>query len=451
MSVRLLKSQRQLQRIMNGLTNACLRVRACTKRILDSEHTQHTPTKSILILHKTIIFVVKKSTTMTIINKLGPLLGALLLLTMVLESSAFTTNTPLPSPLNVRQNMRRFSSIADQDSSTLPDHMASSLQQREPSDIMLGNIMGATDEVKTASRLPWLFMVVALLQTQLFKSGNVGAETFALSTVSTTLLRSSRGARWFSAQQLLAVGVLSWQVLSNIGNVVSWMQMTGSALSVWYMGCLATSPIYTKSLTSALIGFTGDTAAQFIEERLRARKEGTPSQFRGRYDRRRGLANVSYGIFVTGPLLHFAYNFLETLIPVSGAATGLAASLAALCQVLIDDFIFDGLFVGLMFVTTGLGEGYKMRDIAKQFRKDYVGAVKTSWSTSVLLMPLEFVLFRFFPLNVRVLGMNMIDIVWEGMMSYLVHKRRRGAISQKKEVHGVHNLRTMEQVAVPAH
>jgi hypothetical protein len=388
---------------------------------------------------------------MTRIHRPGLLLGALLLLNMLMEPCAFTINRQLSSPFQARRHVGRFFvSTADQDCMST-DQSLPGLQQ-EPNNFIV-NIMEVNDSTKTVSRLPWLFMaVVAFLQIQFFKTSTVlGADTFALSTVSTTLLRRHHGVRPFSTQQLLAFSVLSWQVISNFGNFIGWMQMTGAVFSAWYMSSLSAFPVLTKALTTAVIGLMGDTAAQFIEERIRSRKDGAPSQFRGRYDRRRGLANVADGFFVTGPLLHFSYNLLETLIPVSGAATGLGASLAALSQVLIDDIVLDAMFVAVMFVTTGLGEGYKMRDIRKQFRKDYVGAVRTSWATSFILMPLEFLLFRFFPLHVRVLGMNLIDIIWEGMVSYLVHKRRKGASGLEEETKGITTMLHMERAAVPAH
>ena len=228
-----------------------------------------------------------------------------------------------------------------------------------------------------------------------------------------------------SLQQFLTLSLLTWQLALNMGHVMRLTNTAGSSFVSWYMGCLSAFPVCTKSMTTGGIGLIGDTLAQFVEEKMRSQQSGTPVQFFQRYDRRRGVANTVDGFIVMGPLLHFAYNFLEWLVPVSGAATGMAATIAAITQVLIDDFIFDAFFVGIMFFTTGLGEGYSFRNICKQVRKDFVGTVKTSWATSILLMPIEFVLFRFFPLSVRVLGMNLIDIVWEGMVSYLVHRRRK--------------------------
>ena len=76
-----------------------------------------------------------------------------------------------------------------------------------------------------------------------------------------------------------------------------------------------------------------------------------------------------------------------------------------------------------MFVTTGIAEGY-MHQIISQLRKDFIPTVKTAWISGLLMMPLQFLLFRFLPLSLRVLGVNIIDIFWEAYISFMVHRRR---------------------------
>ena len=102
--------------------------------------------------------------------------------------------------------------------------------------------------------------------------------------------------------------------------------------------------------------------------------------------------------------------------------------MAAMIQVLLDDFCVDGIAVAIMFFTTGLGEGYSFKQIVSQLRRDYLKTLKTSWATSFLVMPLEFALFRFFPLSLRVLGMNFIDIIWAMIVSLMVHRHRKSAM-----------------------
>ncbi|KAL3916782.1 MAG: hypothetical protein SGILL_005022, partial [Bacillariaceae sp.] len=263
-----------------------------------------------------------------------------------------------------------------------------------------------------------------------------GGTGFIFSAVSATLLRQQKSGSMSSSAkfsllnlQNIMLGVLLWQSVHLSVHLIRCLAACGGIFSSWYMGVLQQFPLITKCVTTSVIGLLGDTAAQVLEERIRAKKSGTKTQFLRRFDVRRGLAILGDGVFVSGPLLHFAYNVLESIIPVAGPY----ASLAALIQVLIDDFILDAIFVAIMFVTTGVAEGYT-RQIIPQFRKDYFNTIKAGWVTSLLLMPLEFVCFRFLPLNFRVLGMNVIDIFWEAIISFMVHRRRRMSNTQEAEL-----------------
>lgn len=233
-------------------------------------------------------------------------------------------------------------------------------------------------------------------------------------------------------------------VLSGAFAVFRLLSFYASSISSWYMGLLAWSPLFTKAVTTATIGFLGDGTAQYLETRFlespqeshnadndpkRSRKgaDGCSSDSHSwlkNYNRRRGLSVFGENIFVSGPLLHFAYNAMEDLLPTTFG--GRSAILAALGHALIDNFVLDTIFLSLTLVTTGIAEGY-IREIIPQFRKDFLPTLKVGWVTGMCLIPVQFVLFRFFPLSLRVLGVNIIDVFWEAYISFMVHRRRRGA------------------------
>lgn len=223
------------------------------------------------------------------------------------------------------------------------------------------------------------------------------------------------------------------------------------AISSWYMDLLAWSPLVTKAVTTATIGVVGDTTAQYFETRLQRsiekfpkkaddeshiRKEThrfsdsekstnrDPISWPQTYDRRRGLSVFVENILVSGPLLHFAYNTMENILPTSSG--GREAILAALGHALLDNFVLDTIFLALFFISTGIAEGY-IRELVPQFRKDFLPTLKTGWLTGLCLVPVQSFLFRFLPLSLRVLGTNIIDIFWEAYTSYMVHRRRRQA------------------------
>mmetsp|Transcript_25344 Transcript_25344/g.54513 ORF Transcript_25344/g.54513 Transcript_25344/m.54513 type:complete len:222 (+) Transcript_25344:90-755(+) len=209
-------------------------------------------------------------------------------------------------------------------------------------------------------------------------------------------------------------------------------------LCSWYMGCLDASPLYTKSVTSAVISLLGDGGAQYHEERKLSKQIGSSVSLGNfNYNRRRGLTNFADSALICGPLLHYGYGWLESVIPIASRCSDASswcawsASHAAAAHVLVDDFFFDAIFIAIMFITTGIGEGLYMNQIVPEFKKCYVPAVKTMWKTSFILMPLEFCLFRFLPLSLRVLGMNMVEIIWDSIVSYTIHKQRRKATDEE--------------------
>lgn len=220
-----------------------------------------------------------------------------------------------------------------------------------------------------------------------------------------------------------AIAFAMWQVALPTTNFLRRSPIYLSKFLGWYVEILSKFPLITKSLTTATIGFFGDAIAQWLAEQKRAKLEGSTFTFKN-YDRRRGLSIVANGALITGPLLHLMYAGLEELLPVSGG-NALSASVAALSQVLIDDILVDAIFVAIAFITTGFGEGYSPSQIIKQMKANFYSTVKAGWTASFILMPLEFVCFRFLPVSFRVLGMNFIDLIWDGTVSFMVHRHRK--------------------------
>ena len=129
--------------------------------------------------------------------------------------------------------------------------------------------------------------------------------------------------------------------------------------------------------------------------------------------------------------MHVAYNCMEELIPISMGG-GRSAAIAALTHALLDTFVLDTIFLAITFVTTGMAEGY-IREIIPQLRQDFFPTLRMGWMTGLCLLPVQFLLFRFFPLSLRVLGVNIIDSFYEAYVSYMVHRRRRQALAQEQE------------------
>ena len=196
----------------------------------------------------------------------------------------------------------------------------------------------------------------------------------------------------------------------NVNEVAS----SWSSFLLWYNSCLQESPVITKSITASFFTWTGDALAQAFEE------TDSISAFFSSYDTRRGLAFVLDGIFLSGPLLHYAYDWMEYTFPTNDKQPYISSFI----HIFINDYIVDTTYIALQFVLVAIIEGHT-RSIVSIFQKDFVSTVKASWLTSFGLIPVEFVCFRYFPVGYRVLCMNFIDILWQAIVSFFAHKSRR--------------------------
>lgn len=162
------------------------------------------------------------------------------------------------------------------------------------------------------------------------------------------------------------------------------------------------------------LGFLGDVAAQSYERKSRGTQD---------YDKRRGMAIATESLFISGPLLHYSYELFESVLPASTSA------LAALTHVIADTLILDSIFVASAQVVSGVLEGMHIRQVWSELRKDYLSALNISWCASLVLLPAEFVCFRYLPLAMRVLSVNVLDIVWDATISFAVHRGRARPIA----------------------
>lgn len=183
----------------------------------------------------------------------------------------------------------------------------------------------------------------------------------------------------------------------------------------WYLSQLDSFPILTKSLTAGVISWFGDYSSQMLEHRVKNRKRPRRS-----YHVRRGLASLVDGICISGPVMHWVYDWLEQISPAHASNT------AVMVHVVADSLLLDSLFVATEIIGTGLVEGYKFRqDILPQLERDYADTLKAGWATSVALIPIEYVCFRYFPLMLRTVVMNLADVVWGGVVSFMTHRNRQ--------------------------
>ena len=236
-----------------------------------------------------------------------------------------------------------------------------------------------------------------------------------ISAETTVLTRKSLNS---SLVWTIVTAALSISAIVNTGALGSLIKLS-SVFFAWYLSLLESSPLITKCITGGLIAFTGDYGAQWFEWRSR----GLAKQ-RGTYNIRRGLARFFECLLISSPLMHYGYDLFEALVPTIGGGSALYRSFAALLHVLADCVLLDAIFVMTGIICTGLMEGQKFRhEVIPNLRRVYFPTLKASICTCGLLAPLQFISFRFLPLSLRVLSVNAVDLIWNGVVSFVSHER----------------------------
>lgn len=238
----------------------------------------------------------------------------------------------------------------------------------------------------------------------------------------------------FALIPVALIAVCNFFEVSPLTSADSIESMTSSGLALmsnvssWYMIVLEEYPVLTKALTTGIIQFFGDYAAQRYEQQHK--NDGKETDVA--YDLRRGLSLFADGLLLSGPLLHYCFEWMEEIWP-TGGDDGMAKPLATLCHVFVNDYVIDSVYIGLSFVFTGIVEGYSLRQVAEIFRKDYGATVRASWLTSLGLIPVEILCFGYLSLSFRVLAMNFVDLLWGAIVSFYSHRSRRENPKKDKE------------------
>jgi hypothetical protein len=162
---------------------------------------------------------------------------------------------------------------------------------------------------------------------------------------------------------------------------------------------------------------------------------------------------VCTGSCVSGPMLHFVFEFYEYLMPIhcveecihknqeSLMDNDLSANgdpetdadyeyqvskrqyVAALLHVAFDQIVMAFPYVAGMMIVTALVEGHGSK-LADELEEEYMNNVKASWMAALGLAPFQFCAFRYLPSTWRVLAVNLQDIIWVMAMSYVTHRTR---------------------------
>jgi hypothetical protein len=205
----------------------------------------------------------------------------------------------------------------------------------------------------------------------------------------------------------------------------------------FYLHLLQSSALLTKCLTAGFIGAIGDICAQIFEHRM-----SNSAKF---VLHRRRLLGIAFECSaVSGPIMHYAYDFLESIVPIQDvdddddekqtlenanvynggkSISSMKKWAAALFHVLSDTFLLGPIYVLSMMATSSLFEG-RMNTFKADLALDFFPTFKASIYSSLGFLPMQVFAFRMLPSQFRLLYMNLQDIIWNAVVSFMAHKSR---------------------------
>jgi protein Mpv17 len=209
----------------------------------------------------------------------------------------------------------------------------------------------------------------------------------------------------------------------------------GQRIVTVYMYFLNESPLITKCLTAATIGGLGDLSAQYTEHRLNVAWSDIYYPFQVDFMRQIGVM-IEAG-FVSGPIMHYAFDLMEAWFPVHGdhhdrdlktpdnATTSIQLKkwCAALTHLLLEQLLLCPIFVFSMMVFTAVMEG-EVNSLSYELRYEFLGTYYTATVASLTFAPLQLLAFRLLPINLRLLYMNVQDVFWNAIVSFMTHRSR---------------------------
>ncbi|GAM88438.1 hypothetical protein ANO11243_064710 [Dothideomycetidae sp. 11243] len=166
----------------------------------------------------------------------------------------------------------------------------------------------------------------------------------------------------------------------------------------WYQAKLASRPLLTQSITTAVLFATGDTMAQQLVE-----KRGFKNQDLARTGRM-----TLYGGAVFGPAATTWFGFLQRKVRIPGSP-----NLEILARVGLDQTVFASTNLFCFLSSMAIMEGSDPKD---KLDSTYKTALAKNW----MVWPwVQMTNFKFVPLEHRVLVVNVVSLGWNCYLSYL--------------------------------
>ena len=228
------------------------------------------------------------------------------------------------------------------------------------------------------------------------------------------------------------------KVISTTAKFETAILLEAGSLSAMYVRFLQSHPLLTKTLTAGFVAMIGDFLAQLFEHRM-------SNGVRLILDAPRSLGMIFEYTFLSAPLMHYAYDYLEYIIPIHETietneeeallerSTDLDTArirmqslkrwAAATSHVLADIFVLGPFYVLFIMFGTSLFEG-RISSLQAELLVNYIPTVKAAVATSLGFMPMQVAAFGVLPTQFRLLYINFQDIIWSAVVSFAAHKAR---------------------------
>ncbi|KAH7027622.1 sym-1 [Microdochium trichocladiopsis] len=168
----------------------------------------------------------------------------------------------------------------------------------------------------------------------------------------------------------------------------------------WYQSKLASRPLLTQAVTTAVLFATGDVAAQQLVERRGFDK----------HEFARTGRMFTYGGLVFGPVATTWFGFLARNVVLRNKTAEIGARVAC------DQLIFAPIMINVFLRSMATMEGVSAQE---KVDKSYWDALKANW----MIWPfVQAVNFKFVPLDYRVLAVNVVSIGWNCFLSIINSK-----------------------------
>lgn len=162
--------------------------------------------------------------------------------------------------------------------------------------------------------------------------------------------------------------------------------------------------LVTNTVSSGVLMFVGDVAAQEIESRIEYKNESS-----GRDLQR--MCNMTLVGLSQGPLHHYLYKWMDALFPGASVRT-------VFKKIAIDQFAISPIFIITYLYSAGLLEGASVTDCTAELQHKYWTIYTADW---LVWPPTQFINFYLLSPKYRVLYINAITMLYNVFLCYIKH------------------------------